>query len=75
MSDTDTTDDLSSDEPETPLVEDVFDAVEEVTVWAPEPGPDSDDIVGESIDEWIQTVDFTSTDDVPIPNRAERRRD
>ncbi len=69
MSDTDTTDDLSSDEPETPLVEDVFDAVEEVTVWAPEPGPDSDDIVGESIDEWIQTVDFTSTDDVPIPNR------
>lgn len=69
MSDTDTTEDLSSDEPETPLVEDVFDAVEEVTVWAPEPGPDSDDIVGESIDEWIQTVDFTSTDDVPIPNR------
>lgn len=69
MSDTDTTDDLSSDEPETPLVEDVFDAVEEVTVWAPEPGPDSDDIVAESIEEWIQTVDFTSTDDVPIPNR------
>ena len=50
MSDTDTTDDLSSDEPETPLVEDVFDAVEEVTVWAPEPGPDSDDIVAESIE-------------------------
>lgn len=69
MSDTDTTEDLSSDEPETPLVEDVFDAVEEVTVWAPEPGPDSDDIVAESIEEWIQTVDFTSTDDVPIPNR------
>ena len=38
MSDTDTTDDLSSDEAETPLTEDVFDAVEEVTVWAPEPG-------------------------------------
>ena len=69
MSNTDTTDDLSSDEAETPLTEDVFDAVEEVTVWAPEPGPDSDDIVGDSIDEWIQSVDFTSTEDVPIPNR------
>ena len=69
MSDTDTTDDLSSDEAETPLTEDVFDAVEEVTVWAPEPGPDSDDIVADSIDEWIQSVDFTSTEDVPIPNR------
>ena len=69
MSDTEHTDDLSSDELETPLEGDVFDDVEEVTVWAPEPGPDSDDIVAESIDEWIKTVDFTSTDDVPIPNR------
>ena len=69
MSDTDITDDLSSDELEDSLVEEVFDAVEEVTVWAPEPGPDSDDIVADSIEQWIQTVDFTSTDDVPIPNR------
>ena len=69
MSDTEHTDDLSIDELETPLEGDVFDEVEEVTVWAPEPGPDSDDIVAESIDEWIKTVDFTSTDDVPIPNR------
>ena len=69
MSDTNQTDDLSSDEIETPPTADVFDSVEEVTVWAPEPGPDSDDIVAESIDKWIQTVDFVSTDDVPIPNR------
>lgn len=69
MSDTENTDDLSGDEHEAPLTEDVFDAVEEVTVWAPEPGPDSDDIVGDSIDEWIQSVDFASTEDVPIPNR------
>tara|TARA_B110000444_G_C18851896_1_gene606467 strand:- start:9013 stop:11079 length:2067 start_codon:yes stop_codon:yes gene_type:complete len=69
MSDTDTTNDLSSDEVEKPVLDDVFDAVEEVTVWAPEPGPDSDDIVALSVDEWIQTVDFTSTDDVPIPDR------
>lgn len=69
MSDTENTDDLSGDELEAPLTEDVFDAVEEVTVWAPEPGPDSDDIVGDSIDEWIQSVDFASTEDVPIPNR------
>tara|TARA_B100000459_G_C8594908_1_gene209360 strand:- start:1265 stop:3331 length:2067 start_codon:yes stop_codon:yes gene_type:complete len=69
MSDTDITNDLSSDDIETPSEEDVFDAVEEVTVWAPEPGPDSDDIVADSIEEWIQTVDFASTEDVPIPNR------
>ena len=38
----------------------------EVTIWAPEPGPDSDAIVKESIDEWIESVDFSSTEDVPI---------
>ena len=41
----------------------------EVTIWAPEPGPDSDAIVKESIDEWIESVDFSSTEDVPIPDR------
>ncbi|MCH1423367.1 MAG: ATP-dependent protease LonB [Candidatus Poseidoniaceae archaeon] len=43
--------------------------VEEVTIWAPEPGPDSDDILGQSVDDWIASVDFVSTDDVPIPDR------
>ena len=27
----------------------------EVTIWAPEPGPDSDAIVQESVDEWINS--------------------
>ncbi|MBT60724.1 MAG: ATP-dependent protease LonB [Euryarchaeota archaeon] len=43
--------------------------VQEVTIWAPEPGPDADSIVKESVDDWIQSVDFESTDDVPIPDR------
>ncbi|MBL6885655.1 MAG: ATP-dependent protease LonB [Candidatus Poseidoniaceae archaeon] len=43
--------------------------IEEVTVWAPEPGPDSDDVLGSSIDEWISSVEFSSTEDVPIPDR------
>ncbi len=43
--------------------------IEEVTVWAPEPGPDSDDVLGSSIDEWIASVEFSSTEDVPIPDR------
>jgi Lon-like ATP-dependent protease len=43
--------------------------VDEVTIWAPEPGPDSDDVVKDSIDEWISSVEFSSTEDVPIPDR------
>ncbi|MBT5392339.1 MAG: ATP-dependent protease LonB [Euryarchaeota archaeon] len=65
MSDTDLTEDSSSEEGEIGLQEDV----EEVTIWAPEPGPDSDDIVSLSVEQWIQSVDFTSTNDVPIPDR------
>ena len=65
MSDTDLTEDSSSEEGEIDLQEDV----EEVTIWAPEPGPDSDDIVSLSVEQWIQSVDFTSTNDVPIPDR------
>jgi len=41
----------------------------EVTIWAPEPGPDSDAIVQQSVDEWIESVNFTTTEDVPIPDR------
>ena len=65
MSDTDLAEDSPSEEEEMVLNEDV----EEVTIWAPEPGPDSDDIVSLSVDEWIQSVDFNTTEDVPIPNR------
>ena len=72
MSDTDVTEDSPSTEVETGLADEdslpVTD-IEEVTVWAPEPGPDSDDIVSLSVDDWIQSVDFTSTEDVPIPDR------
>ncbi|MDP6235291.1 MAG: ATP-dependent protease LonB [Candidatus Poseidoniaceae archaeon] len=79
-----TDDDTSGDTPlETEFVdpfENLQDAIEdtiepsvedttEVTIWAPEPGPDSDAIVKESIDEWIESVDFSSTEDVPIPDR------
>ena len=72
MSDTDVTEDSPSTEVETGLADEdslpVTD-IEEVTIWAPEPGPDSDDIVSLSVDDWIQSVDFTSTEDVPIPDR------
>lgn len=48
------------------------DAVEidetEVTVWAPEP-KGSDEVLQSSIDEWIEGVEFSSTEDVPIPKR------
>ena len=79
-----TDDDTSGDTPlETEFVDpfaDLQDVIEdtdeqsvedttEVTIWAPEPGPDSDAIVKESIDEWIESVDFSSTEDVPIPDR------
>jgi Lon-like ATP-dependent protease len=72
MSDTDVTEDSPSTEVENGLADEdslpVTD-VEEITIWAPEPGPDSDDIVSLSVEEWIQSVDFTSTEDVPIPDR------
>ena len=41
----------------------------EVTVWAPEPSTDADDVMSLSVDEWIQSVQFDSTEDVPIPDR------
>ncbi|RJU81647.1 MAG: ATP-dependent protease LonB [Candidatus Poseidoniales archaeon] len=69
MTDIDTTLDSSSDVEESIDLADGVADVEEVTIWAPEPGPDSDDILGTSIDEWIESVDFTSTEDVPIPDR------
>lgn len=40
-----------------------------VTVWAPEPSTDADDVMSLSVDEWIQSVNFDSTEDVPIPDR------
>jgi Lon-like ATP-dependent protease len=40
----------------------------EVTIWAPEP-LGTDEILQSSIDEWIEGVDFNSTDEVPIPKR------
>ena len=39
---------------------------EEVTVWAPEP-TGTDDILSQSVESWIESVDFKSTEDVPIP--------
>jgi Lon-like ATP-dependent protease len=68
MSDTEVTDDSLSTEVEYIPLDDAED-VEEVTIWAPEPGPDSDDIVSLSVEQWIQSVDFISTEDVPIPDR------
>lgn len=41
----------------------------EVTVWAPEPSLGADDVVAVAVDEWIESVDFESTEDVPIPDR------
>ena len=41
----------------------------EVTVWAPEPSTGADDVMADSVEDWIRTVDFESTEDVPIPDR------
>ena len=41
----------------------------EVTVWAPEPSAGGDDIIAESVEEWMKSVNFESTEDVPIPDR------
>ncbi|MBT5619024.1 MAG: ATP-dependent protease LonB [Euryarchaeota archaeon] len=38
-------------------------------MWAPEPSAGGDDIIAESVEQWIQTVNFESTEDVPIPDR------
>ena len=40
----------------------------EVTIWAPEP-KGTDEVLQSSIEEWIGSVDFNSTDEVPIPER------
>tara|TARA_B100001996_G_scaffold383053_1_gene377157 strand:- start:3932 stop:5956 length:2025 start_codon:yes stop_codon:yes gene_type:complete len=39
---------------------------EEVTVWAPEP-TGTDEIMTLAVDKWIEGVDFSSTEEVPIP--------
>jgi len=66
-------DDAVEDVPVLASVDDVEDvAVEDssdtVTVWSPEP-TGADDVLTESIDDWIAGVDFESTADVPIPER------
>ena len=52
---------MTGDEVETPDTSD-----DEVTVWAPEP-TGSDEIVSEGVETWINSVEFESTEDVPIP--------
>ena len=41
-------------------------AEEEVTIWAPEP-TGTDEVLSQSIKEWIDSVNFETTVDVPIP--------
>ena len=41
---------------------------EMVTVWSPE-AADNIEINQEPIDEWVRSVDFKTTEDVPIPER------
>ena len=41
-------------------------AEEEVTIWAPEP-TGNDDVLAESVKDWISSVNFETTEDVPIP--------
>ena len=38
-----------------------------LAIWAPEPTSSSDEIVSQTVDEWIEGVEFESTRDVPIP--------
>ena len=51
-------------------VEEVPTVTEEptTTVWAPEP-TGSDEVLNQSVDDWIADVEFESTADVPIPER------
>jgi len=48
--------DISTEEP----------AEEEVTIWAPEP-TGTDEIMTLAVDKWIEGVEFSSTEEVPIP--------
>lgn len=41
-------------------------AEEEVTIWAPEP-KGTDEVLTQSVKEWIDSVNFETTVDVPIP--------
>lgn len=51
-------------------VEDVEDDDSEtVTIWAPEPSNGTDEVVALSVDKWIDSVSFETTEDVPIPDR------
>ena len=57
---------------ETPVIEENNDRPlddTEVTVWAPEPSSGGDDVIAESVEQWMQSVNFESTEDVPIPDR------
>ena len=38
------------------------------TVWSPEP-TGADEVLNQSVDDWIADVEFESTADVPIPER------
>ena len=49
--------DVTEDDPET------------VTIWAPEPSNGTDEAVTLSVDKWIESVSFETTEDVPIPDR------
>ena len=42
---------------------------ETVTIWAPEPSNGTDEVVQLSVDKWIDSVSFETTEDVPIPDR------
>ena len=55
---------FTTDEPSV----DVAQEEETVTVWAPEPSG-ADDVLNQSVDDWIASVEFESTADVPIPER------
>lgn len=72
------TEEIVEDEAPLTAAEDGADSIEnsalladdtEVTVWAPEPSAGGDDIIAEGVEQWIQTVNFESTEDVPIPDR------
>ena len=72
------TEEIVEDEAPLTAAEDGADSIENsapladdtpVTVWAPEPSAGGDDIIAESVEQWIQTVNFESTEDVPIPDR------
>lgn len=65
MSDEDTVTELSSDTEEIPLE----DGEEEMaTVWHLDASA-SDEIIDSPVDEWIESVGFDTTEDVPIPER------